>query len=162
MREQKYQLESLERTQAMGIALGEVLEPGAICLFFGEMAAGKTTLIKSVCAGLGVKPEVVTSPTYTLANEYPGRVTICHVDLFRIDTTEALFDLDRQDWLQEESVNLIEWPDLALPVLEGERCLELWLSAPPLPEGEHRRDLKMVDPTGNYPAVFQALHLFAE
>ncbi|MCZ6728070.1 MAG: tRNA (adenosine(37)-N6)-threonylcarbamoyltransferase complex ATPase subunit type 1 TsaE, partial [SAR324 cluster bacterium] len=74
-------LPTLQETRQTGMALGGALERGALCLFFGEMAAGKTTLIKSICAGMGIPAENVISPTYTLVNIYPATPTVYHVDL---------------------------------------------------------------------------------
>lgn len=162
------QLDSLERTRKVGMALGTALGTAfettlgggrAVCLFYGEMGAGKTTLIKAICEGLGIDPTHVISPTYTLVNIYPGRVSVYHVDLFRIETPDAMLELDRDDWVNRSGPTLIEWPELARPLLEGEALLELHLSAPPgKPE---RRDLRLLDPGEAFAAVFTALEPMA-
>ena len=149
-------LASLEVTGQMGRSLGRVLRPGAVCLFFGEMAAGKTTLIKAICEGLGVNPEHVISPTYTLANVYPAQPPVCHVDLFRIEEPEALLEMDQADWLMPEGVTLIEWPHHALPLLEGMPCLILRLSHPAGQE-QTTRLLEVEDPAGAYGEELAAL-----
>ena len=153
-------LGSLERTAQVGRALGEVLQPGAIGLFFGDMAAGKTTFIKSVCAGCGIAPEMVISPTYTLANLYPGDPLVCHVDLFRLESPEALLDMDQNDWLRTEGITLIEWPIHALPMLEGEAWLELFFTVPSGAMAQESRVLEIVDPQGRYRHVLDAIDRF--
>ncbi len=181
------QLETLERTRtvgnavgnAVGAALGGMLgtvlskapmtaiesapdgrwQPQAICLFYGEMGAGKTTLIKAICEGLGIDPVHVISPTYTLVNIYPGRVSVYHVDLFRLDEPDAMLQLDRDDWVNSSGLTLIEWPEVARPLLEGEALLELHLTAAPgKPE---RRDLRLLGPEEAFAAVFTALEPMA-
>ena len=79
MRKLILDLSSLENTDAVAQKLAANLFPGAILLFWGSMGAGKTTFAKSLCAGLGVLPEIVTSPTYTLVNNYP--VSYTHLTL---------------------------------------------------------------------------------
>ena len=154
------QLENLERTRTVGLALGTALENSlgvgrSVCLIYGEMGAGKTTLIKAICEGVGIDPNHVISPTYTLVNIYPGRVSVYHVDLFRIEVPDAMLELDRDDWVNPSGLTLIEWPELARPLLEGEKLLELHLSAPP---GEpDRRELRLLGPSEDFQAVFTAL-----
>ena len=123
----KLNLQSPAATREAGIALGRALPERAICLFFGEMAAGKTTLIKAVCEGLGIAPENVISPTYTLVNIYPGPPAVYHVDLFRLEDAEALLELDPDDWISREGPTLIEWPEVALPLLAGRETLQVRL-----------------------------------
>ncbi len=101
--------------------LGAHLPPRAVCLFRGDLAAGKTTLIKSICAAYGVNPKAVISPTYTLVNWYEGNTPpcppICHVDFYRLERTAELRDMDQDDWLNPDGPTFIEWPDVALPLL---------------------------------------------
>ena len=143
----------------LGVALGGALPERALCLFFGEMGAGKTTLIKAVCEGLGIAPQHVISPTYTLVNIYPGRVSVYHVDLFRIEDAEAMLELDRDDWINPAGPTLIEWPQLALPLLQGEAALELHLTAPP--QAPERRELRLTGTGGGYEDVLRAMGSFA-
>ncbi|MET4082425.1 tRNA threonylcarbamoyladenosine biosynthesis protein TsaE [Pedobacter sp. UYP30] len=82
-----------------------------IFLFEGEMAAGKTTFIKELCAGLGVLKNV-SSPTYSIVNEYQGEKNkIFHFDFYRIKTVEEAFDIGFEEYLDSGAICLIEWPD---------------------------------------------------
>lgn len=146
-------LATLDVTHRAGRAIGEALPREAVALFSGEMGAGKTTLIKAICEGLGVAAETVISPTYTLVNIYPGRWPVYHVDLFRIERPEALLELDRDDWINPGGPTLIEWPEIARPLLAGVDALEARLSAP-----THAvRELALGAASGAYANVFRAL-----
>lgn len=154
-------LDSLARTREVGNALGRALAdsaPRAVCLFFGELAAGKTTLIKAVCEGLGIAPEHVISPTYTLVNIYPGNLSVYHVDLYRIEDGEALLEFDRADWINPEGPTLIEWPEPALPLLGGEETLHLRLTDPFA--GPEARGLQVSGAEEPYGEVLRALEAF--
>lgn len=124
-------LESLDATHRAGLALGSALPPRGIVLCAGTLGSGKTTLLKAVCEALGIAPQMVTSPTYTLVNVYPRPRSVYHVDLYRMEAPEALLALDRDDWVNPEGITLIEWPDFARPLLAGETLLELRLSHVP-------------------------------
>ncbi|MDH4248827.1 MAG: tRNA (adenosine(37)-N6)-threonylcarbamoyltransferase complex ATPase subunit type 1 TsaE [Deltaproteobacteria bacterium] len=148
------------RTKALGLALAPALPPQAIVLLSGEMGAGKTTLIKAICEGLGVSPRLVISPTYTLVNVYPGTPNVYHVDLFRIEQPEALLELDRDDWINPEGPTLIEWPDKALPLLARDATLDLSLQA--VAGAPQTREVRARGAEGPYGAVFRALRAFLE
>ena len=146
-------LGSLDITRRVGLAIGAALPARAILLFFGEFGAGKTTLIKSICEGLGSAPATVISPTYTLVNIYPGTVPVFHADLLRLDSPQALAEMDRGDWLNPAGPTLIEWPQAALPWLEGEPVLRMDLAH----AGDHERELALSGPADPYGPVFAAL-----
>lgn len=120
-------LNSLEETRRLGNRLAEVLPRDVVCLLRGDLAAGKTTLIKAICEGQGVNPNMVISPTYTIANWYDGAVPICHVDFYRLESIDDIYNLDTDDWLNPEGPTFIEWPELALPLLQGIETLDLTL-----------------------------------
>ncbi len=122
------ELRSLRDTEGLGAAIGQDLPAVAVVLLRGEMGSGKTTLAKAICAALDVNPAIVISPTYTLVNIYPGRVPVYHVDLFRIEDSGALLEMDRADWINSAGPTLIEWPDAAMPLLEGELLLDVALT----------------------------------
>ena len=102
---------SEEETQAVARALGGRLEAGAIVLLAGNLGAGKTAFVRGLAAGLGVDPEEVSSPTFTLVHEYRGgRLTLYHADLYRL-TTAAAADLGLEELGVSDGVLAIEWPD---------------------------------------------------
>lgn len=149
-------VESLEATRRLGLRLGRAMPREAVCLFRGDLAAGKTTLIKAICEGLGVDPDLVTSPTYTLANWYEGTWPICHVDFYRLEGADALDNLDQEDWLNPRGPTFIEWPDIAMPLLEGVPFVLFEIG--PLPGREdQRRRLKAVAADLLYKPLIEAL-----
>ena len=89
------------------------------------MGSGKTTFIKSLCSGLGILPEKVTSPTYTLVNIYKFNWYIFHVDLFRLTDPEQLYDMDRSDLIADHGITLVEWPQMLQNYLTDEPVLNL-------------------------------------
>ena len=104
-------------TEALGERLGAELSPGDVVLVSGPLGAGKTTLIRGVCRGLGVT-DTVTSPTFTIGQRYAGRVPVSHLDLYRLEELGAEDPALLDDYLTADAVALIEWPELAEPELE--------------------------------------------
>ena len=94
----------------LGRTLAEYLEKGQVVTFEGNLGSGKTTLIKGICQGLGIE-EPVTSPTFTLVNEYQGRLPVYHFDFYRIDDAGELLDLGLEEYFYGQGVCLIEWPE---------------------------------------------------
>ena len=102
-----------EQTFNFGFQLGERLNGGEILLLSGPLGAGKTILVKGVCAALGIDENEVTSPSFTLVNPYQGRLTLYHLDLYRLDegaTAAHAVDLDEL-LSDEQSVIVIEWAE---------------------------------------------------
>lgn len=102
---------SASETRTRGAELGQSLAPGSVVIFTGNLGAGKTTLIQGICTGLGVT-EKVTSPTFTLINEYQGRLPVYHFDFYRLHTAAELIDLGVDEYLDGPGVCLVEWPEL--------------------------------------------------
>jgi tRNA threonylcarbamoyladenosine biosynthesis protein TsaE len=96
-------------TTALGRSLGETLKPGDAVLLIGPLGAGKTAFARGLAEGLGGDPNDVSSPTFTIVQEYAGRVRLQHVDLYRLAPSEV-DDLALED-LWEDSVIAVEWPD---------------------------------------------------
>jgi tRNA threonylcarbamoyladenosine biosynthesis protein TsaE len=96
-------------TTALGRTLGASLAPGDAVLLVGPLGAGKTAFARGVAEGLGGDPDAVSSPTFTIVQEYAGRVRMQHVDLYRLSPAEV-DDLALED-LWEDSVLVVEWPD---------------------------------------------------
>ena len=153
MRKSILELPSLEITDAVAKTIAANLFPGAILLLWGNMGAGKTTFAKSLCAGLGVLPEIVTSPTYTLVNIYQGLWTVFHVDLYRLNTPGELDDFDREDLISDEGVTLVEWPEFMLNYLSDEHVLKLDFEI----VTEHQRRLRLESESCNFDILFETL-----
>ncbi len=97
-------------TEAFGRALGEALHTGSIVLLIGDLGAGKTALVRGMAAGLGVDAREVSSPTFTLIQQYHGRVTLYHVDLYRLAGGADVDDLGLEE-LAESGAVAIEWAE---------------------------------------------------
>lgn len=108
------ELKDLAATQALGKALGRALWAGSVVLLDGDLGSGKTTLVQSLGAALGIS-EAIVSPTFTLINEYPeGRVPLYHLDLYRLQPSEVLDLHPEHYWEGEEyppGIVAIEWPE---------------------------------------------------
>ena len=107
-----YETGSLEETLALGRKLAERFSPGDVVALSGALGAGKTSLVKGIALGLGVA-EPVTSPTFTLIQEYDGRIPLYHIDLYRITDPDQLDDLGIEEYLEGDGVTVIEWPEKA-------------------------------------------------
>ena len=106
-------------TESVGAALGRVLRPGDVVVLTGDLGAGKTTFAKGVARALGVR-EPVTSPTFTIVQEYEGDAPIAHVDVYRLERVQELHDLGFEELLDGRVV-LIEWGETVAPALPRER-----------------------------------------
>lgn len=96
----------------LGRSLGSSLIPGDIILLFGDLGAGKTRLTQGICNGLGLDEEsYIRSPTFTLINEYPGKLPIYHIDLYRIENQEEIYSLGLEEILFNQGVTIIEWAE---------------------------------------------------
>ena len=109
-----------EETFNLGFEFSQKLAPGSILCFRGDLGAGKTTCIKGICAGLDVS-QPVTSPTFTLINEYKGRLSVYHFDFYRIKSEYETFDLGLDEYFFGDGVCLIEWPEIIDHLLPEKR-----------------------------------------
>jgi tRNA threonylcarbamoyladenosine biosynthesis protein TsaE len=117
-----------EETIRLGKTIGELLRPGDVVALTGDLGAGKTTLAKGIAAGAGVEDESeVTSPTFVLVNEYPGRFPVYHVDLYRLQEAPEAEDLGWEEFIFGEGVSLLEWAEKIPGILPEER-LEVRIS----------------------------------
>ncbi len=107
---------SVDETRALAAALAPLVRPGDIVLLAGELGAGKTAFVQGLGAALGVT-ERITSPTFTIASEYEGRVRLHHLDVYRLDHLEETLDIGLPEIVDEGSVVVIEWGDVVVPVL---------------------------------------------
>ena len=99
-------------TYAIGKMLGERLAAGDVLALSGELGAGKTCLTQGIAAGLGISEEyLITSPTFTIINEYPGRLTLYHLDMYRLADAGELWDIGFEDCFNNRGVVVIEWAE---------------------------------------------------
>ncbi|MEO0076429.1 MAG: tRNA (adenosine(37)-N6)-threonylcarbamoyltransferase complex ATPase subunit type 1 TsaE [candidate division WOR-3 bacterium] len=106
--------DSPEQTITFGEKIGGKLQRGDIVAFYGELGSGKTTMIKGICLGLGVKEQdIVKSPSFIMINEYKGKFPIYHIDLYRVKTEEELLSIGFDDYLYRNGICLIEWAEKA-------------------------------------------------
>src|SRR5660398_319827 len=106
----------LKRLRLIGRRLGSALRPGDLVLLEGHLGSGKTELVREVCRGLGVVGPV-RSPSLTLANMYAGVVRVNHLDLYRVPALEAADALVPEEFVGEDVITLVEWPEVAGEVL---------------------------------------------
>ena len=109
---------SPEETEKIGEALAKSLRPGTILAYRGDLGAGKTAFTRGLARGLGCK-ETVTSPTYTIVNEYlGGRLPLFHFDMYRLASSDDLWDIGWEDYLDREGVCAVEWSENVQDAME--------------------------------------------
>ena len=110
---------SAAETELLGARLADLLQPGDVIAYRGGLGAGKTAFTRGLARGLGIA-EAVTSPTYTIVNEYPeGRLPLFHFDMYRLHDAEELFDLGWEDYLDRGGVCAVEWSENVEEALEN-------------------------------------------
>ena len=108
-----------EETEAVGAKLAELLAPGTVIAYRGDLGAGKTAFTRGLARGLGCS-EQVTSPTYTIVNEYlSGRLPLFHFDMYRLRSAEDLWDIGWEDYLDRGGICAVEWSENVEEALEG-------------------------------------------
>ncbi len=123
---------SAAETIELGRALASQLEHGDVIAFYGDLGAGKTTMIKGIAAGLGV-PEVVRSPSFVIVTEYAGRLPVYHIDLYRLNENSDFGAIGLDSYIEGEGICLIEWAERAEKVLP-DRAIRVRMSV----EGQGR------------------------
>ena len=107
----QYITNSPGETEAIGAALGKIINPGTVIAYRGDLGAGKTAFTRGLARGLGCT-EIVTSPTYTIVNEYlGGRIPLFHFDMYRLRSSDDLFDIGWEDYLDRGGVCAVEWSE---------------------------------------------------
>ena len=113
-----YITNSPEQTEALGQALGQSLKGGEIVAYTGDLGAGKTAFTRGLAKGLGITM-AVTSPTYTLVNEYTGgRLELFHFDMYRLGSSDDLFDIGWDEYLLRGGVCAVEWSENVSDAME--------------------------------------------
>lgn len=130
---------SAEETRGLGERLGKTLKQGDVLALRGELGAGKTVLVQGLARGLGADPGVlVTSPTFVILHEYPGRTPLYHFDFYRLAAEKEALDLGLDEYLEGEGVAAVEWAD-KFPALFGPQTL--WVDFQMTGENSRRLEL---------------------
>ena len=140
--------DSPRQTESLGEALGKILTPGTVIAYLGDLGAGKTAFTRGLARGLGYR-EPVTSPTYTIVNEYlGGRLPLFHFDMYRLASSDDLWDIGWDDYLDRNGVCAVEWSENVSDALEdailitiqktGENSRKIVIEG-----GEHLADLSL-------------------
>ena len=127
---------SAEETQQVGRIIGQAAQPGDVYLLTGPLGAGKTCLTQGIAQGLGVDG-YVRSPTFVLMTRYRGRLTLHHVDLYRIESSLEAWDLGLEEQLGDDGVCVVEWADRAEELFSQE-CL--WIAMDHVSDGDRRAE----------------------
>ena len=118
---QVFETHTEDETIACGAGLASRLAPGSVVAIEGDLGAGKTRLIKGICKGLGVR-EHVSSPTFTIVNEYPAPAgTVYHFDFYRVSSLREVIDIGFSEYLDGDGISLIEWADRVAELLPPRR-----------------------------------------
>ncbi len=120
----KFHTESVEETSGIGERLGRLLSKGNIICLSGDLGAGKTSFAKGIAKGLEVK-DYVTSPTYTIINEYEGRLPMYHFDAYRLNNAEEMDELGYEEYFFGDGAVVLEWADIVRDIIPAER---LWIT----------------------------------
>lgn len=115
----KIHLENEENTKDIGYKLGKLLDKKSILCLIGDLGAGKTTLTQSIAKGLEVD-DYITSPTFTIVNEYDGRIPLYHFDVYRIGSSDEMYDIGFDEYINSDGVCIIEWANLIEDILPDE------------------------------------------
>jgi len=144
---------SEEETFGVGEKLAPFLCAGDILCLNGDLGAGKTRFIQGTAKGLGVN-EAVTSPTFTLINEYQGRLPVYHMDAYRLSNPLEMEDLGCEEYFYGQGVTMVEWADKVQEILPEER-LDIYINR--LFAGENLREIIMVPAGGRYRYLVEEL-----
>jgi tRNA threonylcarbamoyladenosine biosynthesis protein TsaE len=145
---------SAEETYALGKILGESAEKGDLIALIGDLGTGKTCLTQGIARGLGV-PETypITSPTFTLINEYPGRHILYHLDVYRLSGAHDMEDMGYEDYFYGKGITVIEWAEKIREILPG-HTLYVHLTY----KGDTEREVSMEGEDGQMEKILKALN----
>ncbi len=106
----EYKSRNTEETEALGESFAKSLSPGAVVALYGGLGAGKTAFVRGMARGLGISCRV-SSPTFTIVNEYKGERELAHFDMYRLNSADELFDIGWEDYLASGAVCAVEWSE---------------------------------------------------
>lgn len=128
----QYMTNTVEQTRTIGEALALTLRPGSVVAFKGDLGAGKTAFVGGIAKGLGIS-EPITSPTFTVVNEYEGgRLPLFHFDMYRLGSSDELYEIGWEDYLKRGGVCAVEWSENIDDCLEADAIVvEITTGQPP-------------------------------
>lgn len=116
----EFEVRSIEETAALGERLGKILKPSDIVCLTGDLGTGKTHITKGIAKGLGID-EPITSPTFTIVNEYDtGRLKLYHFDVYRVSDPDEIYAIGFDDYIFSNGVSIIEWANYIEEILPSE------------------------------------------
>lgn len=141
----EFEVNSIEETTNLGIALGKLLNPGDIICLTGDLGTGKTHITKGISQGLGITDNI-TSPTFTIVNEYDsGRLKLYHFDVYRVSDPDEIYAIGFDDYIFGDGVSIIEWANYIEEILPSD-YLHIYIQKD-LTKGENYRKI-IVTPYG--------------
>ena len=114
-----YRTNSESETEALGERLARSLPDGSVVAFYGELGSGKTAFVRGMARGMGIDA-AVSSPTFTIVNEYIGPRSLFHFDMYRLGSADELFDIGWEDYLARGGVCAVEWSENVAEAFEGD------------------------------------------
>lgn len=141
-----------DKTKEIGYKLGRLLKKGDVVCLTGDLGAGKTTLTKSIAKGLEVD-EDVTSPTFTIINEYDGRLPVYHFDVYRIMDIDEMYDIGYEEYFYGNGVCIVEWASQIEELIPKEH---LWIEIK-LGEEINSRDFYIKATTKHFESIIEEL-----
>ena len=119
----EYITNSAQQTEQLGEKLGQILTPGTVLAYTGDLGAGKTAFTRGLARGLEI-PERITSPTFTIVNEYEGgRLPLFHFDMYRLGSSDELFDIGWEDYIARGAVCAVEWSENVEEAFYGDEII---------------------------------------
>ncbi len=112
----RFETGSFEETVELGKKLGNILKPGDVICLSGDLGTGKTALTNGIAKALGID-SYITSPTFTLVNEYEGKYPLYHFDVYRIADPDEMFDIGFEEYINGDGITIIEWGELISEIL---------------------------------------------
>ncbi len=112
----EYISKSYEETKEIAAELAKTLKAGDVLCMYGDLGAGKTAFVQGLAKGLGIDGHV-TSPTFTIVNEYYGRLPMYHFDVYRVADSDEMYEIGYEEYIFGEGVSVIEWPQLIADIL---------------------------------------------
>ncbi|MBN1436498.1 MAG: tRNA (adenosine(37)-N6)-threonylcarbamoyltransferase complex ATPase subunit type 1 TsaE [Sedimentisphaerales bacterium] len=142
---------SVDETIALGRKIAQLCQGGELIALIGQLGAGKTHLIKGIAQGLDVEQiNDVTSPTFTLINEYPGRLYLVHIDAYRLENAQQLEQLGFDEYIDPDNVTVVEWADRVTQIIDEYDPITIRMHH----DGPTQRKIQIQNPT---PDITQAL-----